>query len=128
MLLDSKRFFAFTMQFSLIGIASLSSISIDIDLHFSKNVLDRCLDRDMNRTDRSDDLVFSFATRLSSLLHMSKIFYKFKSSKDYDTALFDGVSLSVFDLKREIMLGKKLGAGTDFDLALHDAQTNEGAL
>ena len=57
---------------------------------------------------------------------MSKIFYKFKAAKDFDAAIFDGTSLSVFDLKREIMIAKKLGKGTDFDLSIHDAQTDEG--
>ncbi|KAI9105839.1 DWNN domain-containing protein [Phlyctochytrium arcticum] len=56
---------------------------------------------------------------------MSVVFYKFKSAKDYDTCTFDGTNISVFDLKREIMLGKKLGKGTDFDLGIFNAQTNE---
>jgi protein MPE1 len=56
---------------------------------------------------------------------MSKIFYKFKAAKDYDAAIFDGPSLSVFDLKSEIIRAKKLGKGVDFDLAIYDVQTNE---
>ncbi|KAL2916041.1 Protein mpe1 [Polyrhizophydium stewartii] len=56
---------------------------------------------------------------------MSSVFYKFRSAKDYDTCTFDGAGISVFDLKREIMAAKKLGKGTDFDLALYNAQTNE---
>ncbi|KAJ2997425.1 hypothetical protein HDV02_005554 [Globomyces sp. JEL0801] len=56
---------------------------------------------------------------------MSVIFYKFKSAKDFDTSTFDGTGLSVFDLKRDIMISKKLGKGTDFDLAIYNAQTNE---
>jgi protein MPE1 len=57
---------------------------------------------------------------------MSTIFYKFKSAKDFDTCTFDGTGLSVFDLKREIMVNKKLGKGLDFDLLLFNAQTNDG--
>ncbi|RKO86610.1 DWNN domain-containing protein [Blyttiomyces helicus] len=58
-------------------------------------------------------------------LTMSVVFYKFRSAKDYDTITFDGNGISVFDLKREIMVAKKLGKGTDFDLAIYNAQTND---
>ncbi|KAF9394982.1 E3 ubiquitin-protein ligase rbbp6 [Podila verticillata] len=54
---------------------------------------------------------------------MSQIHYKFKSSKDYDSATFDGHSISVFDLKREILLAKGL-KGPD-DLALTHAESGE---
>jgi DWNN domain len=57
---------------------------------------------------------------------MSVVFYKFRSSRDYDTITFDGTGISVFDLKRDIMQNKKLGKGTDFDLCLYNAQTNDG--
>ncbi|KAJ3037264.1 E3 ubiquitin-protein ligase rbbp6 [Rhizophlyctis rosea] len=56
---------------------------------------------------------------------MSFVYYKFKAAKDYDTCTFDGPSISVFDLKKEIMVQKKLGKGTDFDLAIYNAQTND---
>jgi protein MPE1 len=59
---------------------------------------------------------------------MSVIFYKFKVAKDYDSCKFDGTGLSVFDLKKEIMITKKLGKGTDFDLVLYNSQSNEGTL
>jgi protein MPE1 len=36
------------------------------------------------------------------------------------------MGIQVFDLKKEIMTNKKLGKGTDFDLAIFNAQTNEG--
>lgn len=49
----------------------------------------------------------------------------FRSRKDFDFIIFDGYSLSVFDLKREIILNKKLGKGPEFDIALDDAQTGE---
>ncbi|KAF9930907.1 E3 ubiquitin-protein ligase rbbp6 [Linnemannia zychae] len=54
---------------------------------------------------------------------MSKVHYKFKSSKDYDSATFDGHSISVFDLKKEILIAKGL-KGPD-DLALTHAETGE---
>ncbi|KAK9766236.1 Protein mpe1 [Basidiobolus ranarum] len=56
---------------------------------------------------------------------MSVVYYKFKSAKDYDVCTFDGTGISVFDLKKEIIQAKKLGKGTDFDLAIYNAQTNE---
>ncbi|KAJ3009991.1 UNVERIFIED_CONTAM: hypothetical protein HDU68_002382 [Siphonaria sp. JEL0065] len=56
---------------------------------------------------------------------MSVVFYKFKSAKDYDQAVFDGLGISVFDLKKEIMVKKKLGKGLDFDLVVSNAQTND---
>ena len=57
---------------------------------------------------------------------MSLVYYKFKSAKDYDSITFDGTSLSVFELKREIMLAKRLGKGTDFDLEIVCSQSGEG--
>lgn len=55
---------------------------------------------------------------------MSQVHYKFKSSKDYDSATFDGHSISVFDLKKEILIAKGL-KGPD-DLALTHAESGEG--
>ncbi|RUP43089.1 brain my038 protein [Jimgerdemannia flammicorona] len=61
---------------------------------------------------------------------MSVVYYKFKSAKDsdYDLYTFDGTGTSVFDLKKEIITAKKLGKGTDFDLAIYNAQTDEGSV
>ncbi|ORY35195.1 DWNN-domain-containing protein [Rhizoclosmatium globosum] len=56
---------------------------------------------------------------------MSIVFYKFKAAKDFDQAVFDGLGISVFDLKKEIMVKKKLGKGLDFDLLVFNAQTND---
>lgn len=58
---------------------------------------------------------------------MSKIYFKFKAAKEYDSVIIDTISISVFDLKREIILAKKLGNGVDFDLAIQDAQSTEGS-
>src|SRR5271156_3526951 len=57
---------------------------------------------------------------------MSHVYYKFKSQKDPSRVVFDGPSISVFDLKREIILLNKLGNGADFDLSIYDESTNEG--
>ena len=57
---------------------------------------------------------------------MSHIFYKFKSAKDYDGYRFEGAGVPVWELKKEIVLAKKLGKTADFDLILSNAQTNEG--
>lgn len=48
----------------------------------------------------------------------SSIFYKFKSQKDTSQITFDGTSLSVFEVKRDIIAQTKLGDGTDFDLEI----------
>jgi len=56
---------------------------------------------------------------------MSYVYYKFKSQKDPSRVVFDGPSISVYDLKKEIITLNKLGAGTDFDLSIYDESTNE---
>jgi len=56
------------------------------------------------------------------------VYYKFKSSKDYDTITFSGSHISVGDLKRGILQKQKLGKATDIDLNITNAQTGEGLL
>lgn len=58
---------------------------------------------------------------------MSRIFYKFRSAKDYDTYKLDGGAdgIPVWELKREIVTSKRLHKATDFDLLLSNAQTGE---
>ena len=60
-------------------------------------------------------------SRMSSFIH-----YRFKSAKDYDTYKFEGAGVPVWELKQEIIQAKRLGKGMDFDLAISNAQTNEG--
>lgn len=48
----------------------------------------------------------------------SSVFFKFKSSKEPTRVEFDGTGISVFELKREIILKSALGDGTDFDLVI----------
>lgn len=56
---------------------------------------------------------------------MSIIHYKFRSAKDYSSVNFDGAALSLFELKRDILIANKL-KGTDFDIILSNAQSDEG--
>ncbi|EDO35476.1 predicted protein [Nematostella vectensis] len=56
---------------------------------------------------------------------MSCIHYKFRSSLEYDTVTFDGLGISLADLKKAIMAQKKFGKTTDFDLEITNAQTKE---
>ena len=58
----------------------------------------------------------------------SSVFVKFKSQKEPSRIIIDGTSISVFDLKREIITINKLGDGNDFDLAIYNQDTNEGEL
>lgn len=53
------------------------------------------------------------------------IHFKFKSSVNYDSVGFEGSGIPVWELKKEIIEIKKLGASTDFDLVVTNAQTNE---
>lgn len=56
----------------------------------------------------------------------SSVFYKFKSRKDESRVNFDGTGISVFDLKKEIILANNLGKANDFDLCVYDSSSNEG--
>ncbi|KAI9190207.1 Protein mpe1 [Blastocladiella emersonii ATCC 22665] len=55
---------------------------------------------------------------------MSFIHYKFKSAKAHDSLVVDGMGMSAFDLKREIVRQKKL-KGEDFDLVLVNAESGD---
>lgn len=54
------------------------------------------------------------------------VHYKFKSALEYDTVTFDGLHISVKDLKHAIIQQKRIGKNTDFDLQVTNAQTKEG--
>lgn len=62
---------------------------------------------------------------MNNSLKMS-VHYKFKSTLDYDTVSFDGLHISVADLKKAIFHQKRIGKNTDFDLQITNAQTKEG--
>jgi len=55
----------------------------------------------------------------------SSVFFKFKSQKEPSRVEFDGTGISVFELKREIILKSGLGDGTEFDLAIYNEDGNE---
>ncbi|ORY63046.1 DWNN domain-containing protein [Pseudomassariella vexata] len=49
----------------------------------------------------------------------SSVFFKFKSQKEPSRVEFDGTGISVFELKRDIIIKSGLGDGHDFDLAIY---------
>lgn len=57
---------------------------------------------------------------------MSSVFYRWGARKDESRITFDGTHISVFDLKREIILSNKMGNGKDFDIGVFDNVTGEG--
>ena len=56
---------------------------------------------------------------------MSLVHYKFKSSLEYQHVKFDGLEITVGDLKKEIIAQKQLRLG-DFELEITNAQTGQG--
>lgn len=56
---------------------------------------------------------------------MACIHYKFKNSLDFDSITFDGLHISVRDLKESIMHRKKLN-DTDMDLLIINALNAKG--
>ena len=58
----------------------------------------------------------------------SSVFFKFKSQKEPQQIKFDGTAISVFELKRDIIITSGLGDGTDFDLMIYDEDGKEGRL
>ena len=55
----------------------------------------------------------------------SSVYYKFKSQRDESKITFDGTGISVFELKREILLVNNLKTN-DFDLLLFDPSSDQG--
>lgn len=56
----------------------------------------------------------------------SSVFFKFKSQKEPSRIEFDGTGISVFELKRDIIIKSGLGDGTEFDLAIYNQDSNQG--
>lgn len=56
----------------------------------------------------------------------SSVFFKFKSQKEPTRVEFDGTGISVFELKRDIIIKSGLGDGTEFDLEIYNEDGNEG--
>jgi E3 ubiquitin-protein ligase RBBP6 len=61
-----------------------------------------------------------------AVVPVMSVHYKFKSALEYDTVTFDGLHISVGDLKKAILHQKKLSKNVDFDLQITNAQTKEG--
>lgn len=55
----------------------------------------------------------------------ASVYYKFKSQREPSRITFDGTGISVWDLKREIIMQNKMGKGLDFDLGIYSADTEE---
>ncbi|KFY03775.1 hypothetical protein O988_01228 [Pseudogymnoascus sp. VKM F-3808] len=55
----------------------------------------------------------------------SSVFFKFKSQKEPTRVEFDGTGISVFELKRDIIIKSGLGDGTEFDLKIYNEDGNE---
>ncbi|KAG6833007.1 hypothetical protein H0H87_012593 [Tephrocybe sp. NHM501043] len=55
----------------------------------------------------------------------SSVFYKFSSRRDESRVTFDGTGISVFDLKRDIILANNMGKANDFDLVILDATSKQ---
>lgn len=54
------------------------------------------------------------------------VFYKFKSATVYDSIPVDDSFITLGTLKSKIFDSKKMWRGTDYDLVVANAQTNEG--
>ncbi|KAJ7224243.1 DWNN domain-containing protein [Mycena pura] len=55
----------------------------------------------------------------------SSVFYKFNSQKNESRVTFDGTGISVFDLKRDVILANNMGKANDFDLFIFDSSSNK---
>ncbi|TBU27286.1 DWNN domain-containing protein [Dichomitus squalens] len=55
----------------------------------------------------------------------SSVFYKFRSQRDESRVTFDGTGISVFDLKKEIIIANNLTKAIDFDLVVLDSSGEE---
>ncbi|KAM0746093.1 DWNN-domain-containing protein [Meredithblackwellia eburnea MCA 4105] len=55
----------------------------------------------------------------------SVVFYRFKSQKEPSRVAFEGTGISVWDLKKEIILENKMGKGNEFDFAIYNGDTEE---
>lgn len=55
------------------------------------------------------------------------VYFKFKSTKEFNSLPIVGQFISVGNLKERIFNLKHLGRGTDVDLIVSNAQTNEGS-
>ncbi len=54
------------------------------------------------------------------------VHYKFKSGKEKHSVVFDGLHISVADLKKAILEQRKIGKNRDLDLQISSTQTGKG--
>ena len=59
---------------------------------------------------------------------MSCVRFRFKSSLEYDKVTFEGLQISVAELREKIMTQKKLGLSSDFTLEIIDPLNGKGML
>ena len=57
---------------------------------------------------------------------MSCVRFRFKSSMEYDKVTFEGLQISVAELREKIMTQKKLGLSSDFTLEIIDPLNGKG--
>ncbi|KIY65510.1 DWNN-domain-containing protein [Cylindrobasidium torrendii FP15055 ss-10] len=54
----------------------------------------------------------------------SSVYYRWRSRKDDSRITFDGTGISVFELKKEIILANNMAKANDYDLYCYDSATN----
>ncbi len=54
------------------------------------------------------------------------IYYKFKSQKEPARITFDGTGISVWDVKREIIVSNKMTKDLNFHLNIYDESESKG--
>lgn len=65
--------------------------------------------------------LLSVALYLATSAMSSYVYYKFKSQRAEKRIAFDGTGISVFDLKKEIILSNNFGKASEMDLLLFDS-------
>ena len=61
-------------------------------------------------------------------MSLSAVHYRFRNERELDTITFEGSVITVLNLKKRIVVKKKLDKGDkDFDLLLTDQNTGQGA-
>ena len=56
----------------------------------------------------------------------SQVYWKYRAFKSFSSVKFEGESIELQALKKEIVAAKKLNTKTDFDFKIVDAQTAAG--
>jgi len=56
---------------------------------------------------------------------MSHVHYKFQSNNEHDSIVFDGLGISLTELRTSILAKSKLAQSADFNIQITNAQTKE---